>query len=116
MEGNMFLESWEASEHTWAALASSLHPDTLLWKWPQNKKIHIQAQGKKKKKRKIKEKKERKRKTRKEKRLFAALLFPAAKLIGSYSCCLYAGSTPTAPTLIGVQIAGSGPRCLGKDE
>jgi len=48
--------------------------------------------------------------------LFAALLFPAAKLIGSYSCRLYAGSTPTVLTLIGVQIAGSGPRCLGKDE
>lgn len=48
--------------------------------------------------------------------MFAAPLFPAAKLIGSYSCHLYAGSTPTALTLIGVQIAGSGPRCLGKDE
>lgn len=111
MEGNMFPESWEAGEHTWAALASSLHPGTLLWKWPQNKKNHIQTQGRKK----IKKKREKERKT-KEKRLFAALLFPVAKLIGSYSCRLYAGSTPTALTLIGVQIAGSGPRCLGKDE
>lgn len=56
------------------------------------------------------------KKKKKEKILFAALLFPAAKLIGSYSCRLYAGSTPTALTLIGVQIAGSGLQCLGKDE
>lgn len=48
--------------------------------------------------------------------LFAALLFLAAKLFGSYSCHLYAGSAPTALTVIGVQIAGSGPQCLGKDE
>jgi len=62
------------------------------------------------------EKKKKKKREKKEKSLFAALLFPAAKLIGSYSCRLYAGSTPTVLTLIGVQIAGSGPRCLGKDE
>lgn len=101
MEGreNVAPESLEACKHTCTALASSPHMDTHLSKCPQNKKIHMGGEG-----------------GGEEKSLFAALFFPAAKLIGSYSCRLYAGSTPTALTLIGVQIAGSGPRRLGKDE